>query len=97
MGTVTAATDRSYDPHLRRATGSWVLSSKDGKTRAFGACHVDGDLDTLDSYRAELEAIRCLLYFLRLLIRTRLVIPTEHWKISMWVDNYQVLSKISWI
>ena len=49
MGTVTAATYGSYDPHLRRATGSWVLFSKDGKTRAFGACPVDGDLETMDS------------------------------------------------
>ena len=61
--------------------------------RAFGSCPVDGDLETLDSYRAELDAIRCLLYFIRLLIRTRLITPTEHWKIALWLDNNQALAR----
>ena len=70
-GSVEAATDGSHDPHLRRATGSWILSTRDGKLSAKGVCPVDGDLETLDSYRAELDAIRCLLYYLRFLTRTR--------------------------
>jgi hypothetical protein len=61
-GSVEAETDGSHDPHLRRATGSWILSTRDGKLSAKGVCPVDGDLETLDSYRAELDAIRCLLY-----------------------------------
>ena len=30
-------------------------------------------------------------------MRTRLITPTEHWKIALWVDNDQALSKTSWI
>ena len=51
---VLFATDGSFDPHLRRATGSWCIASKDGVLRAFGSCPVDGDLSTMDSFRAEL-------------------------------------------
>ena len=36
-------------------------------------------------------------YFLRFLIRTQLVIPTDHWNIVRWVDNDQALGKTTWI
>ena len=36
-------------------------------------------------------------YFLRFLICTQLVIPTEHWNIVRWVDNDQALGKTTWI
>ena len=43
------ATDRSHHIGLRRATGSWVISSKTGKLQCYGASPVDGDLTSLNS------------------------------------------------
>ena len=33
-GSVEAVTDGLHDPHLRQATGSWILSTRDGKLSA---------------------------------------------------------------
>ena len=63
---------------------------------AKGVCPVDGDLETLDSYRAELDAIGCLLYYLRFLTRTRQIQPADQWCIKLWVDNKEALDKTLW-
>ena len=53
-------------------------------------------METLDSYRAELDVTRCLLYYLRFLLRTRQIQAVERWCIKLWVDNKQALKKTSW-
>ena len=68
---LVAATDGSFDPHRRKAAGSWVLATRDGRKTISGASPVDGDAETLDSYRAELGALRSLVYYIRFLRRTR--------------------------
>ena len=88
---VLFATDGSFDPHLQRATGSWCIASKDGTRRAFGSCPVDGDLSTLDSFRAELEAVRCLIYVIRMIIHTHNITIPEDWSIEIWIDNTSAL------
>jgi hypothetical protein len=88
---VLFATDGSFDPHLRRATGSWCIASKDEGHRAFGSCPVDGDLSTLDSFRAELEAVRSLIYVLRMIIHTHSITLPESWSIEIWIDNTSAL------
>ena len=62
---VVAATDGSYDAFKMQAAGSWTLSTRNRKWRISGTCSVDGDTSTLSSYRAELEAIRSLVFFLQ--------------------------------
>ena len=53
-------------------------------------CPVDGDALTLSSYRAELEAIRALVYFLRRLRQHDPSFAADIWLI-VWIDNQQAL------
>ena len=51
---------------------------------------MDGELESLSSYRAELEAIRSLTYYIRFLRRTVIEFTAEvHLKI--WIDNMEAL------
>jgi hypothetical protein len=54
---------------------------------------VDSDPKTLDSFRVELEAIRSLVYFLRLIIRTQQLRPPDNWRVKIWIDNASALDK----
>ena len=83
---MVAATDGSFDPHLRRAAGSWIWSTSDRKWSASGACPVDGELSSLASYRAELEALCALVYFLRRL-RNSATEFTNEIRLILWTDN----------
>jgi hypothetical protein len=68
-----------------------VISSKNGKLRSYGVNPVDGDLQSLNSFRAELEAIRSPLYWLRLLIKVfSFTFPSE-WYVVIWIDNSSAL------
>ena len=89
------AGDGSHDPILKRSTGSWTISSPDGTLRAHCSCPCDGDPKSLNSYRAELEAIRCLLYWLRLLFRIHDVPLSTDLVLRLWIDNTQALKKAS--
>ena len=89
-GKLIAATDGSLDPHAKRAAGSWVLSDRKGKKQISGVCPVDGDGETLDSYRAELEAIRALVYYIRYL-RRKVGDVAKEIELILWVDNEQAL------
>ena len=91
-GALVAATDGSFNPHRRKATGSWILSTKNGKRQVQGVCPVDGDLASMDSYRAELEAIRSLVYYLRLL-RLTAKLTVSPLVVPLWVDNDQALKR----
>jgi hypothetical protein len=93
---IEVATHGSHGPHLRRATSSWIIPSRDGNLIAKGVCPVDGNLETLDSYQVKLDAIRCLLYYLRFLLSTRQIQPVDPWYIKLWVDNKQALEETSW-
>ena len=66
---IVFASDGSHHRRLRSATGSWVISSKNGKLRCYGVSPVDVDLTSINYFRAELEAICSLLFWLRLLIK----------------------------
>ena len=89
---LVAATDGSFDPHTKRASGCWILASRDGKSIYCGVCPVDGSPDAMDSYRAELEAIRSLTYYIRFLRRT---IPSfiADVHLVVWIDNMEALKK----
>jgi hypothetical protein len=52
---------------------------------------VDGDLTSLNSFRAELEAIRSLLYWLRLLIKVYSFTRPSDWHVVIWIDNSSAL------
>ena len=89
-GKLVAATDGSFDPHRRRAACSWLLSSRCENIQISGVCPVDGDHETLDSYRAELERIWALAYYIRFLRRTHADF-VEPIKLTIWIDNEQAL------
>ena len=82
------ATDGYHHRRVRRATSSWVISSKNGKLLCYGASPVDGALTSLNSLRAELEAIRSLIYWLRLLIKVYSIIPQVNGMSSKTSRNY---------
>ena len=88
---MVAATDGSFDPHWRQAAGSWILSTRDGRKKLSGACSVDGNPETMDSYRAELEAIRSLVYYMRFLRHTHPEF-TKYIRLTVWIDNVQALN-----
>jgi hypothetical protein len=85
------ASDGSHHRRLQRATGSWVISSKNGKLRCYGVSPVDGDLSSLNDFRTELEAIRSLLYWLRLLIKVYSITRPSDWHVFIWIDNSSAL------
>ena len=87
---LVAATDGSFDRHQRRAAGSWILSTRSGKKKFKGTCTVDGERESLDSYRAELEAIRSLAYYIRFLRRV-ISTFTKEVHLKIWIDNLQAL------
>ena len=92
-GKCICATDGSHDRTLNRALDSWVIATKDGKHRAVGSCPCDGDFITLNSYRAELEVVRSLLYWLRLLVKVKHCCLPDNFQIPLWMDNKQALRK----
>ena len=51
----------------------------------------DGDLSTMDSFRAELEAVRSLIYVLRMIIHTHSITLPASWSIEIWIDNTSAL------
>ena len=81
------AGDGSHDPILQRATGSWTISSPYVKRHAHYSCSCYGNPTTLNSYHAELEAIRCLIYWLRLLFRIYDVPLSSDLVLRLWIDN----------
>ena len=81
---LVAATDGSFE-----AAGSWMLAADERKIIS-GASPVDGDAETLDSYRAELGALRSLVYYIRFLRRTRPAL-TKDIVLTVWIDNLQAL------
>ena len=93
-GQMVAAKDGSYDPHRRSAACSWVLFSRRDETMVSGGCPVDGDFETLDSYRAELEGIRSLAYYLRFLRRTNKTF-FQPIQLTIWIDNEQALRHVT--
>ena len=51
---------------------------------------MDGDYEIMDSYRAELEGIRALSYYIRFLRRTQKDF-VEPIRLTIWIDNEQTL------
>ena len=88
---IVFASDGFHHRRLRRATGSWVIRSKNGKLRSYGVSPVDGDLNSLNSFRAELEAIRSLLYWMHLLIKVYSITHPSDWHVVIWIDNSSAL------
>ena len=84
-------TNGSFDPHLQRATGSLCICLKNRTQPAFGSCPVDGHLSTIDSFRTELEAVRSLIYVLRMSIHTHIITLPASWSIEIWIDNTSAL------
>ena len=85
------ASDGSHHRRLRHATGSWVISFQNGKLRSYRVSPVDGDLSSLNSFRADLEAIRSLLYWLHLLIKVYSITRPSDWHVVIWIDNSSTL------
>ena len=83
---MVAVTGGSFDLHHRRAAGRWILSTRDRRWSVSGACPADGELESLDSYRAELEALPALLYFNRRL-RHSFEQFTKEVHLVVWIDN----------
>ena len=52
---------------------------------------MDGDLTSLNFFHAELEAIRILLYWLRLLIKVYSLTRPSDWHVVIWIDNSSAL------
>ena len=85
--------DGSYEKNLRQSRRCWCISTQNGKEISFRVCSIEGDLDRLNSYCAKLEAIRSLLYCLRLLLTIHNISLPENWSIFIWIDNSSVLDK----
>ena len=45
----------------------------------------------MDSFRAELEAVRSLIYVLRMIIHTQSITLPASWSIEIWIDNTSAL------
>ena len=88
---IVFASDGSHHRRFRRATGSWVISSQNGKLRCYRVSPVDGDLSSLNYFRAELEAISSLLYWLRLLLKVFSITRPSDWHVVIWIDNSSTL------
>ena len=88
---IVFASDGSHHRRFRRATCCWVISSKSGKVQCYGVSLVDGDLSSLNSFRAELEATRSLLYWLRLLLNVFSFTRPRDWHVVIWIDNSSAL------
>ena len=52
---------------------------------------MDGDLTSLNSFRAELESIHSLLYWLRLLIKVYSLTRPSDWHVVVYIDNSSAL------
>ena len=52
---------------------------------------MDGDLISLNYFRAELKAIRSLLYWLHLLIKVYSITRPSDWHVVIWIDNSSAL------
>lgn len=85
---LVAATDGSFDPYSKKASGCRIMASRDGKTFYRGVCPVDGSPDAMDSYRAKLEAIRSLTYYIRFLRRIISTFTTDV-HLEVWIDNME--------
>ena len=91
LSNIIFASNGSHHRRLRRATGSWVISTKNGKLRSYGVSPIDGDLNSLNSFRIEIESIRSLLYWLRLLIKVYEITRPSDWHIVIWINNSSAL------
>ena len=90
---VVFATDKSYERKINQAVGAWCIATKTRIKRLFGVCPVDGNFSSLNSYRAELEVIRSLLYWLHLLFWIFYAPVPSLWKITIWINNTSALGK----
>ena len=52
---------------------------------------MDGDLNSLNYFRAEIEAIHSLLYWLRLLLKVFFFTRPINWHFVIWIDNSSAL------
>jgi len=90
-GSLLTCSDGSVDPELETACQAWLMADKDGHLLWYGAGPIDGNPDTVTSYRSELGGITTILF---LLLQITQHLELSSGSVTLYCDNSGALDNV---